>query len=266
MGCICAVGGGGGVPLTPFRGSLSITAGTAIVEVLVGWSPASPQKRPGVLADFLHDKKKRMPQDLRMQSRRCSRRKTRPCGKSLGEWRWTRPRIIFGAAAPLSGSSIIKAIEERFGDRRHSREAQARQDSVASARTNSTTQLQLLQRERQDEEWKVVGPRKKGRKKEEVKKITERAVESQVYVASSATDAQAGRRTKGTPKPRAAASTGTSMKTPKCVLVQTPKKVVLLRSPRWSAVTLTLGEGAKMSYAEVLASTNPASRGWHRGG
>ena len=201
-----------------------------------------------------------------MQSRRCSRRKTRPCGKSLGEWRWTRPRIIFGAAPPLSGSSIIKAIEERFGDRRHSREAQARQDSVASARTNSTTQLQLLQRERQDEEWKVVGPRKKGRKKEEVKKITERAVESEVYVASSATDAQAGRRTKGTPKPRAAASTGTSTKTPKCVLVQTAKKVVLLRSPRWSAVTLTLGEGAKMSYAEVLASTNPASRGWHRGG
>ena len=51
--------GGGGVSLTPFRGSLSITAGTAIVEVLVGWSPASPQKRPGVLADFLHDKKKK---------------------------------------------------------------------------------------------------------------------------------------------------------------------------------------------------------------
>ena len=44
-------------------GPLSIAAGTIIVEVLVGWSPALPrrfpQKRPGVRADFLHVNKKK---------------------------------------------------------------------------------------------------------------------------------------------------------------------------------------------------------------
>jgi hypothetical protein len=72
--------------------------------------------------------------------------------------------------------SIIRAIEERFGGRRHGREARARQHSVASARTNSATQLPSLPKERRGGEWKVVELRKKGKKKEEVKKVTERAV------------------------------------------------------------------------------------------
>ena len=58
---------GPGVSLAPVPGPLSIAAGTVIVEVLVGWSPAlprrfpppPPQKRPGVRADFLHIKKKK---------------------------------------------------------------------------------------------------------------------------------------------------------------------------------------------------------------
>ena len=56
---------GPGVSLAPVPGPLSIAAGTVIVEVLVGWSPALPRrfppppKRPGVRADFLHIKKKK---------------------------------------------------------------------------------------------------------------------------------------------------------------------------------------------------------------
>ena len=45
---------------------------------------------------------------------------------------------------------------------------------------------------------------------------------------------------KGTLKPSAAASTGTSAKALKGVSVQAPKKVVFPRSPRSSAVTWTL--------------------------
>ena len=52
----------GGEALRVSLGPLSITPGTVIVEVLVGWSPALPyrfpQKRSGVRADFLQVKKK----------------------------------------------------------------------------------------------------------------------------------------------------------------------------------------------------------------
>ena len=54
---------GGGEALWVSLGPLSITPGTVIVEVLVGWSPALPyrfpQKRSDVRADFLQVKKKR---------------------------------------------------------------------------------------------------------------------------------------------------------------------------------------------------------------
>ena len=59
----CIIVRGGGEALWVSRGPLSITPGTVIVEVLVGWSPALPyrfpQKRSGVRADFLQAKKKR---------------------------------------------------------------------------------------------------------------------------------------------------------------------------------------------------------------
>ena len=53
------------VSLAPVPGPPSIAAGSVIVEVLVGWSPALPRhsprppKWPGVRADFLHGKKKK---------------------------------------------------------------------------------------------------------------------------------------------------------------------------------------------------------------
>ena len=49
---------------------LSIATRTISVEVLVGWSPAVPrrfsQKRPGVRANFLHVKKKKVMRTSRM--------------------------------------------------------------------------------------------------------------------------------------------------------------------------------------------------------
>ena len=58
----CIIVRGGGEALRVSLGPLSITPGTVIVEVLVGWSPALPyrfpQKRSGVRADFLQVKKK----------------------------------------------------------------------------------------------------------------------------------------------------------------------------------------------------------------
>ena len=50
--------------LAPVPGPPSIAAGSVIVEVLVGWSPALPRHSPppkwlGVRADFLHLKKKK---------------------------------------------------------------------------------------------------------------------------------------------------------------------------------------------------------------
>lgn len=62
------------------------------------------------------------------------------------------------------GPSIIRAIEERIGCRRHSREARAREDSVASALISSATQLPSFPRERRGGERKVAEPRKKGKR------------------------------------------------------------------------------------------------------
>ena len=45
-GAFCARGGGGGVSLTPVPEPLSITAGTVIMKILVGWSPALPRRFP----------------------------------------------------------------------------------------------------------------------------------------------------------------------------------------------------------------------------
>jgi hypothetical protein len=64
--------------------------------------------------------------------------------------------------------------------------------------------------------------------------------------------AHPGRRANYTSEPKATAPTGTSTKAAKGVPVSTPRKVLLPRLPRSSAITLTVSEGAKASYAEVI--------------
>jgi hypothetical protein len=113
----------------------------------------------------------------------------------------------------------------------------------------------LLPREQQGGEWKVVESRKKKKKKKKAKKAIDRAAGSQVNSAGkSTTGAQPERQTDYTPKPKDAASTRILMKTPKGASVSTPRKAVLPRSPRSSAVTLTLHEEAKISYVEALTT------------
>jgi hypothetical protein len=158
------------------------------------------------------------------------------------------------------GPSIIRAIEDRLRGGRPTPKARPRQEPVAPACTIIDTQLPSLRREQQGGEWKVIDSRKKKKKKKKAKKAIDRAAGSQDNSAPSTTGAQPERQTNYSPKPKDAASTGTSTKTTKGAPVSTPKKAVLPRSPRSSAVTLTLSEGAKISYAE-----NPASRSWHRG-
>jgi hypothetical protein len=97
----------------------------------------------------------------------------------------------------------------------------------------------------------VVESRKTKKKKKKAKKAIDRAAGSQVNSAQSTTGTQPEKQTNYTPKPKDAASTGTSTKIPKAAPVSTPRKAVLPRSPRSSAVTLTL---SKISYAEVLTT------------
>jgi hypothetical protein len=150
--------------------------------------------------------------------------------------------------------SVIRAIEDRCSGGQPTPKAWPRQEQVAPTCTVIDTQLPSLPREQQGGEWKVIESRK-NKKKKKAKKAIDRAAGSQVNSAGkSTTDAQPKRQTDYAPKPKDAASTGTPTKTPKGASVSTPRKAVLPRSPRSSAVTLTLSEEAKMSYAEALTT------------
>jgi hypothetical protein len=148
----------------------------------------------------------------------------------------------------------VRAIEDRCGGGQPTPKAWSRQEQVAPTRTVIDTQLPSLPREQQGGEWKVIESRK-NKKKKKAKKAIDRTAGSQVNSAGkSTTGAQPKRQTDYAPKPKDAASTGTSMKTPKGTSISTPRKAVLPRPPRSSAVTLTLSEEAKMSYAEALTT------------
>jgi hypothetical protein len=101
----------------------------------------------------------------------------------------------------------------------------------------------------------VIESRKKKKKKKKAKEAIDRAAGSQVNSAGKfTTGAQPERQTDYTPKPKDAASTGNPTKTPKGASVSTPRKAVIPRSSQSSAVTLTLSEEAKISYAEALTT------------
>jgi hypothetical protein len=147
------------------------------------------------------------------------------------------------------GPSIIRVIEDRL--RGGQPKAWPRQEQVAPTCTIIDTQLPS----QQGGEWKVIESRKKKKKKKKAKKAIDRVTGSQVNSAGkSTTGAQPERQTDYTPKPKDAVLTGTSMKTPKGSSISTPRKAVLPRPPRSSAVTLTLSEEAKISYVEALTT------------
>jgi hypothetical protein len=143
----------------------------------------------------------------------------------------------------------LRDIEDSLRGGRPTAEARPRQEPVALARTTITTHLPSLSREQQGDEWRVVQSKKQKRRKREGSRS---AAENQVNVVPPTKGAQPGRRANYTSEPMAAAPIGNSTKAPKGVLISKPRKVLLPRLPRSSAVTLTLSEGAKASYVEVI--------------
>jgi hypothetical protein len=131
------------------------------------------------------------------------------------------------------GPSIMRAIEGRFGGRRpRSPEPRRKADQSAAPRV---TQVTMLPREQEGGEWRVVErrPRKKrAARKEEKKEGTPVAPSSKLTGARK---------------------TGAALVTKKG-MAQATKTAGLSRAPHTSAVTLTINEGVKTSYADVLAT------------
>jgi hypothetical protein len=131
------------------------------------------------------------------------------------------------------GPSIMSAIEGRFGGRRQrSLEPRRKADQPAAPRA---TQATMLPREQEGGEWRVVERRlrkKRAARKEEKKEGTPAAPSSRLTGA---------RKTGAAP----ATKKGTA---------QATKTAGLPCAPRTSAVTLTINEGGKTSYADVLAT------------
>jgi hypothetical protein len=99
-----------------------------------------------------------------------------------------------------------------------------------------------LPREQEGGEWGVVESMKRSRNKKKGKTVA--AVEKTKKVATAAPAARK------TGAPKTSVATTITKKRP----TQASKTAMLPCTPRTSAVTLTLSEGAKMSYPEVLAA------------
>ncbi|XP_050484355.1 uncharacterized protein LOC126870583 [Bombus huntii] len=150
------------------------------------------------------------------------------------------------------GSSILRTIEERFGDTRwqHPPEARPSKDHSVDPRAAQPTSPP---REQEDGGWELAETKKKRRRRRKANGTrTTVAAEGEAArrgpTAPPPTRARQQQpqpgRTAGAPKQSAPATQKGPLKTPK---VATPP-----RAPRTSAVTLTLNEGARMSYADVL--------------
>ncbi|XP_050495502.1 uncharacterized protein LOC126876644 [Bombus huntii] len=152
------------------------------------------------------------------------------------------------------GPSILRIVEERFGGTRlqHTPEARPSKDRSVDPRAAQTTSPP---REHEDGGWELAETKKKRRrrgKKTNGTKTAAAAVGGEAArkgsTAPPPTRAQRQQpqpgRTTGAPK----ASAPATQKGPP----RTPKAVTPPRAPRTSAVTLTLNEGARMSYADVL--------------
>jgi hypothetical protein len=149
--------------------------------------------------------------------------------------------------------SIMKALEECLQNRRSSPEAGPMKKPTAAGRI---TQLPSLPKERGGGVWKAVEPRKrKKRQKRRTKAAEKETNKDAARTNSPASGQQSGKRMKSTPRPSAVKSAGPSKPPPKRTPAQANRRDSLPRSPRSSAVSLTLSEGAKLFYAEVMATT-----------
>ncbi|XP_050493062.1 uncharacterized protein LOC126874750 [Bombus huntii] len=150
------------------------------------------------------------------------------------------------------GPSILRTIEERFGGTRrlNTPEARPSKDRSTDLRAAQTTSLP---REQEGGEWKLVEAKKKRRRRKKMNgtKTAVAAGEDAARKGATAPPPTLARqqqiqpgRTTGAPKANAPATQRGPL--------QAPKLVTPPRAPRTSAVTLTLSEGARMSYADVL--------------
>ncbi|XP_033362933.1 uncharacterized protein LOC117241054 [Bombus vosnesenskii] len=150
------------------------------------------------------------------------------------------------------GPSILRTIEEQFGDTRwqHPPEARPSKDHSVDPRAAQPTSLP---REQEDGGWELAKAKKERRRRRKANGTrTTVAAEGEAArrgpTAPPPTRARQQQpqlgRTAGTPKQSAPATQKGPLNTPK---VTTPP-----RAPRTSAVTLMLNERARMSYAEVL--------------
>nr|XP_033188906.1 uncharacterized protein LOC117156201 [Bombus vancouverensis nearcticus] len=155
------------------------------------------------------------------------------------------------------GPSILRTIEERFGDARRQRTPEGRPSGdrpVAPPAAQPTP----TRREREDGGWELVETKRKRRRNRKTANGTKAAVAAAAGAEAARKGStappptrvrrqqqpQPGGDTTGAPKASAPATQRGPPRTPKVV---TPP-----RAPRTSAVTLTLNEGARMSYADVL--------------
>ncbi|XP_060831686.1 uncharacterized protein LOC132915940 [Bombus pascuorum] len=137
------------------------------------------------------------------------------------------------------GPRIREAIEERNGGGRP-RTPEPRRKADHSA-TPKTIQKSAPPKEQGNDEWKVV----ESRKKRKEKKTPASAGDETKKGATSATQV----RNTGAPKQSTNTTTATRKEAAK-----TQRTTKLPRTPRTSAVTITIREGANMSYADVLAT------------
>ncbi|XP_033362398.1 uncharacterized protein LOC117240485, partial [Bombus vosnesenskii] len=152
------------------------------------------------------------------------------------------------------GPSILRTIEERFGDARWQRTPEARPSGDRPV-DPPAAQLTPPRREQEDGGWELVETTKKRRRNRKKASGAKAAAAGGETARKGPTAPPPTRvrqqqqqplpcRTTGAPKASAPATQRGPPRTPKVV---TPP-----RAPRTSAVTLTLNEGARMSYADVL--------------
>ena len=139
------------------------------------------------------------------------------------------------------GPSIIRAIEERFRGRHHSPEGRR---GTSHSSTRCTTQTTSLPKEQKNGEWKVVESKSSRRKENKRRATAGEAAKKGAIVTPPARGQQSLTRMTGAPR--------TSIVAPKNGPAQTPKTAILPRTPRTSAVSVTLNEGSRISYADVI--------------
>nr|XP_033188909.1 uncharacterized protein LOC117156205 [Bombus vancouverensis nearcticus] len=154
------------------------------------------------------------------------------------------------------GPSILRTIEERFGDARWQRTPESRPSGDRPVDPPSA-QPTPPRREREDGGWELVETKKKRRRNKKTANGTKAAVAAAAgaEAARKGSTAPPPTRVRRQQQPQPGGTTGAPKANAPAMQrgpPRTPKVVTPPRAPRTSAVTLTLNEGARMSYADVL--------------